>query len=73
MPLCPNCHEDIPFAKRVMAVQRPGPGDWILCTHCVAWAVFDDGLKLRHPTDEELHLISQTPQCIEQTMRRLAN
>jgi hypothetical protein len=56
-----------------MAVQRPGPGDWILCTHCVAWAVFDDGLKLRHPTDEELHLISQTPQCIEQTMRRLAN
>jgi hypothetical protein len=41
--------------------------------HCVAWSVFDDDLKLRFPTDDEMVLISQTPQCVEQTMRRLAN
>jgi hypothetical protein len=39
----------------------------------VYWLVLDDDRKLRLPTDEELWLISQTPQCIEATNRRIMN
>jgi transcription elongation factor Elf1 len=48
---CPTCG----VACKVPDVQqRPAPGEFAICESCTSCVVFDDQMRLRHPTDADL-------------------
>ena len=50
---------------------KPSPGDVSLCFECGSLNVFDDDLKLRRPTDEEMLFVAANSEI--QELRRSIN
>lgn len=48
---CPHCGADQNLA--IMGAKMPEPGDVVLCIKCGEWGVFENGMTIRHPTDDE--------------------
>jgi hypothetical protein len=51
---CPECGYVGDQVMGVSTEHKPVPGDLSLCIHCACLSAFDDDLKLRPPTDDEL-------------------
>lgn len=51
---CPFCGYIINAATSPTGDQPPEPGDVSICFKCTSYVVFDDNLKLRCMTDDEL-------------------
>jgi len=62
---CAWCGHTVDRATSKETDDPPGVGDLSLCLECGEWNVFDDGLHLRVPTDEEFDEIGTSPKCME--------
>lgn len=61
---CPYCKAKIDSASPARNDEStPDPGDCTMCLYCGEWLVFEDGLTLRIPTDDELVEIGLDPDC----------
>jgi hypothetical protein len=52
--LCPSCGKLVDAATGVSNQRRPTPGSIIICISCGHLAAYDDQLKIRPLTDEEV-------------------
>lgn len=51
---CPCCGKTLDMTMTVGSGRGPQPGDFSMCTYCGAMGVFNEIMRRRLPTDEEL-------------------
>jgi hypothetical protein len=51
---CPYCSKRLDAATSTEGDHRPKPGDTSFCLYCAHPLVFDESLRLRKPTAEEM-------------------
>lgn len=59
--VCPNCGAEQTKGLAVNGSRAPRPGDVSLCAECVEFAVFDEKMQLRKPTEHEAALLRADP------------
>lgn len=70
---CLDCGKQLNGATAVDNRQRPKPGNISLCLYCGHIMAFDDALRLRNLTDEEMIEIAGDPRIVDvQRARGLA-
>jgi hypothetical protein len=61
---CAYCGHEVTAATSLSHEgATPKPGDPTLCIECGEWLWFDDHLRLRKPTDDELMMLGTHPQA----------
>lgn len=60
--ICPSCGYLGDRAMGVTTKAPPVPGDLSICVECHALAFFDDDLRQREPTPEEITELMKNPQ-----------
>lgn len=63
--MCPWCGRQMDRVSSVNLDAVPEEGDITLCFGCGEWCVFDDGLHLRKPSDEEFDIIGSDPDMMK--------
>ena len=58
---CPTCEAKHDLVSGMTDEDTPDPGSLSLCIRCGVWAIFDEDLSLRKPTNEEAIEISADP------------
>lgn len=56
--VCPSCGSKLNGATDPVGDATPSSGDITVCLYCGHILVFTDDLRLRNPTDEEIHEIA---------------
>lgn len=62
---CPNCGKKVDAAMSVNGKRKPRWGDVSICIECHHISVYDNGLQLRNPTDDEMLSIAGNPDVIK--------
>lgn len=60
---CPVCNMAINSLTVVDIDREPEDGDFIVCSDCGAWLVFDNGMKIRVVTQEDMDRV--LPEVLE--------
>lgn len=60
--ICSKCGYNFDCATDLRVENRPKPGDWSMCFKCGNIAVFDEQLKVRSATQEELLRAIEEPE-----------
>jgi hypothetical protein len=58
---CPHCGHIVSAASNLREKLQPAPDDLALCIECGEWNAFDEGLRLRKPTPDELVEANNNP------------
>jgi hypothetical protein len=62
---CPWCGRNLDRVSCIDGEDVPEEGDISLCFGCGEWCVFDNGMHLRKPNDEEFEEIGTSPECMQ--------
>lgn len=57
---CPSCMATLDARTGIDA--RPKPGDASICIECKTLLIFDENLRLRRPTEEEIIQVRKVPE-----------
>jgi len=62
---CPHCGHEITAASIFGQKVAPSPEDFTVCIECRKLAVFDEKLRLRKPTPDEISEALEMPRLME--------